>query len=287
MPVRLMIYYVCEASDVRKDIRYIKVVLMKVLILAGGLGTRLGEETQRIPKPMVEIGGYPILWHIMKTYSHYGFNDFVVLTGYKGHIIKEFFLNYYDRYSDLTIDLSNNDVQIHKRRTEPWKVTLLYTGQDTMTGGRIKQAEPYLHGEPFLLTYGDGVADIPIDRLVDSHVKSGKLVTLTAVQPVGRWGALAISKDDSVTQFVEKPVGDGTWINGGFFVCENKAFGYIPSDDPSVVWEKEPLQNLAHDGQLHAYKHRGFWHPMDMLKDKNELTDLWTSHNAPWVVWEK
>ena len=257
---------------------------MKTLILAGGMGTRLGEETKLIPKPMVEIGGYPILWHIMKMYSHYGYNDFVILTGYKGHIIKEFFLNYYNRYSDMTIDLSDNDVQIHKIRSEPWKVTMLYTGPDTLTAGRIYRAKNYIGKEAFMLTYGDGVSDVDMEKLVDSHVKSGKLVTLTAVQPEGRFGALDIQSDGTIRQFQEKP--SDAWINGGFFVCENKALDYIlPETADNMMWEREPLQNLAKDGQLHAYKHSGFWHPMDMLKDKEDLNKLWAANKAPWNVW--
>lgn len=257
---------------------------MKTLILAGGLGSRLGEETQMIPKPMIEIGGYPIIWHIMKIYSYYGFNDFIILTGYKGHVIKEFFLNYYDRYSDMTIDLSNNDVQIHKTRTEPWKITILYTGQKTLTAGRISRAREYIGNEPFMLTYGDGVGDINIPNLVDEHTKSGKLVTLTAAQPAGRFGALNINKNNLVSQFQEKNT-DGSWINAGFFVCENKALDYIPLQADNMMWEHEPLESLANDGQLHAYKHAGFWHPMDMLKDKQELNELWLSNKAKWNLW--
>lgn len=257
---------------------------MKILILAGGMGTRLGEETKLIPKPMVEIGGYPILWHIMKIYSHYGYNDFVILTGYKGHVIKEYFLNYYNRYSDMTIDLANNDVEIHKMRGEPWKVTMLYTGPDTLTAGRIYRAKDYIGKDPFMLTYGDGVSDVNIENLVNAHAKSGKLVTLTAVQPEGRFGALDIQADGTIAQFQEKP--SDAWINGGFFVCENKALDYIePSTADKMMWERAPLQNLAKDGQLYAYKHAGFWHPMDMLKDKEDLNKLWSTHSAPWDVW--
>jgi glucose-1-phosphate cytidylyltransferase len=259
---------------------------MKVLILAGGLGTRLSEETELKPKPMVEIGGYPILWHIMKIYSHYGHNDFIILTGYKSHVIKDYFINYYNRYSDITVDMVSNTVEIHKTRHEPWKVTMLYTGQDTMTGGRVKRAEEYVGGEQFLLTYGDGVSDIDINDLIDAHKRSKKTVTMTAVQPSGRFGALMIEKDGAISSFLEKPKGDGAWINAGFFVCEPEFFNYIPKSD-SAILEKEPLENLAKAGGLNAYKHTGFWQCMDTLKDKHLLTDLWVAGKAPWVKYKE
>lgn len=259
---------------------------MKVVILAGGLGTRLSEETELKPKPMVEIGGRPILWHIMKLYSHYGFNDFIILTGYKSHVIKDYFINYYTRYSDITVDMRKNAVKIHEHRNEPWKVTMLYTGQDTMTGGRIKKAQDYVGKEPFLLTYGDGVADLDIKKLIEFHKKSGKIATLTSVQPSGRFGALDIDENGTVATFNEKPKGDGAWVNGGFFVCEPQVFDYIQDDD-RVIWEREPLERLARDGQLNAYKHKGFWRPMDTLRDKNELTNMWMKGEAPWALWLK
>lgn len=259
---------------------------MKVVILAGGLGTRLSEETKLVPKPMVEIGGKPILWHIMKIYSYYGFNDFVILTGYKSHIIKDYFVHYYQQYSDITVDMVNNTVDIHRMQTEPWKVTMLYTGQDTMTGGRIKKAQEYVGNEPFLLTYGDGVSDVNIDKLIKNHKSSGKLCTMTAVQLQGRFGALVIKDDNMITSFMEKPKGEESWINGGFFVCEPEVFDYI-DNDPSVIFERSPLENLARDKQLNAYKHRGFWRPMDTLKDKNDLTYMWQNDQAPWALWQK
>lgn len=258
---------------------------MKVVILAGGLGTRLSEETQLIPKPMVEIGGRPILWHIMKIYSHFGYDDFVILTGYKSHVIKNFFVNYYQRYSDITVDMAKNTVQVHRNATEPWKVTMLYTGEDTMTGGRIKRAADYIGGEPFMLTYGDGVADVDIPALVRSHRESGKLCTMTVVQPAGRFGAVVMKDDNIITSFMEKPKGDENWINGGFFVCEPEVLGYIKDGD-RTVFERSPLESLARDGQLNAYRHSGFWQPMDMMRDKMELTRLWQSDKAPWAVWQ-
>ncbi len=258
---------------------------MKVLILAGGLGSRLSEETNFKPKPMVEIGGYPILWHIMKIYSYYGFNDFVILTGYKSHIIKEYFVNYYQRYSDITVDMVTNSVSVHKTRQEPWKVTMLYTGQNTMTGSRIKKAADYIGQEPFLLTYGDGVCDVNIRQLIDEHQKSGKLMTMTAVKPSGRFGALVIDSENTITSFMEKPQGDGAWINGGFFVCQPQVLDYIgPGNE--VIFERDPLEQLAEEGQLHAFKHEGFWQPMDTLKDKIQLTHMWENGTAPWKKWE-
>ena len=259
---------------------------MKVVILAGGLGTRLSEETRLIPKPMVEIGGKPIIWHIMKIYSYYGFNDFVILSGYKSHVIKDYFVHYYQQYSDITVDMITNSVEIHRMQTEPWKVTILYTGQDTMTGGRIKKAQEYIGNEPFLLTYGDGVSNVNIKELIESHKASKKLCTMTAVQLQGRFGALVIKDDNMITTFMEKPKGEESWINGGFFVCEPEVFDYIPKND-SIIFEQAPLENLAKDKQLNAFKHSGFWRPMDTLKDKNELTELWTSGNAPWAIWNK
>ena len=257
---------------------------MKVVILAGGLGTRLSEETRMIPKPMVEIGGKPILWHIMKIYSYYGFNDFVILTGYKSHVIKEFFVNYYQRYSDITVDMAKNAVEVHRVATEPWRVTLLYTGESTMTGGRIKRAQDYIGDEPFLLTYGDGVADVDIRDIVECHRRSGKLCTMTVVQPAGRFGAVVMKEDNVITSFMEKPRGDESWINGGFFVCQPEVLSYIKDGD-ATVFERAPLENLARDGQLNAYRHSGFWQPMDMMRDKVELTKLWQADAAPWAKW--
>ena len=258
---------------------------MKVVILAGGLGTRLSEETKLIPKPMVEIGGKPILWHIMKIYSYYGFNDFVILTGYKSHVIKDYFVHYYQQYSDITVDMQNNSVEIHKMQTEPWKVTMLYTGQNTMTGSRIKKAEEYVGNGQFLLTYGDGVANVNINELIKHHNKMGKLLTLTAVKPSGKFGALDMSQDGLINTFQEKPKGDGAWINGGFMVCEPEVLNYIEDKRDDVIFEREPLETLAIDGQLNSYKHDGFWYPMDTLHGKNQLTEMWLQGKAPWALW--
>jgi glucose-1-phosphate cytidylyltransferase len=255
---------------------------MKVLLLAGGFGTRLSEETDIRPKPMAEIGGKPIIWHIMKGYSHYGFNEFVILLGYKGYYIKEYFANYFLHQSDVTIDLSNNDIQVHNNTSEPWKVTLLETGLDTMTGGRIKRAKKFIGDEPFLLTYGDGVSDINLDNLIQFHKSHGKLITMTAVQPEGRFGALE-TQGDKVVSFLEKPKGDGSWINGGFFVCEPKVLDFIAGDQ--TIFEQEPLQDLSSKGQLYKYQHNGFWKCMDTLRDKKTLNEMWENNKAQWKTW--
>ena len=259
---------------------------MKVIILAGGLGTRLSEETILIPKPMVEIGGRPILWHIMKLYSFWGYNEFIILTGYKSHIIKNYFINYYTRYSDITVDMSNNSVELHNHRSEPWKVTMLYTGQDTMTGGRLLEAKDIIGKERFMLTYGDGVCDINIPELLKYHVSSGKYATLTSVQPGGRFGSLDINDDGEILSFKEKPEGDGMWINGGFFIMEHNVFDYL-TDGKKTILERNPMETLAKEGQLNAYKHTGFWRAMDTLKDKNDLTEMWTNGTCPWAMWLK
>ncbi len=257
---------------------------MKVVILAGGLGTRLSEETDVKPKPMVEIGGKPILWHIMKIYSYYGFNDFIVCLGYKGYVIKEYFANYFLHQSDTTIDLSTNKMEVLNCKAEPWKITLLDTGLNTMTGGRIKRVEKYIGNDTFMLTYGDGVADVDIAKLLEFHKSHGKAATITAVQPTGRYGALELDEKSSVMHFQEKPKGDGAWVNGGFFVLEPEAFNYIKGDE--TTWEREPLENISKDGRLAAFKHLGFWKCMDVIRDKTELETLWNSGNAPWKAWK-
>jgi glucose-1-phosphate cytidylyltransferase len=258
---------------------------MKVLILAGGFGTRLSEETDVRPKPMVEIGGKPILWHIMKIYSHYGFNEFVILLGYKGYYIKEYFANYFLHQSDVTIDLKSNKMQVHNCSSEPWRVTLLDTGIDTMTGGRIKRAEKFIGNKAFMLTYGDGVADIDINRLLKFHKSHGKAITMTSVQPEGKFGALDIVEANKVAKFLEKPKGDGGWVNGGFFVCEPKVLDYITEGD-ATIFERTPLENLARDGELYTYKHTGFWKCMDTLRDKIQLNEMWDAGKAKWKIWE-
>ena len=255
---------------------------MKVVILAGGLGTRISEESHLKPKPMIEIGGKPILWHIMKMYSHYGINEFIVCLGYKGYVIKEYFSNYFLHTSDVTFDMRDNKMEIHEKFAEPWKVTLVDTGEATMTGGRLRRVAPYLRDETFCFTYGDGVSDIDIDTLIKVHKKAGRQATVTAIQPPGRYGALRIDAG-RVQQFQEKPAGDGAWINGGFFVLEPSVIDHIEGDD--TVWEQAPLQALAAKGQLTSYQHDGFWHAMDTLRDKNQLEDMWAKGRAPWKSW--
>jgi len=257
---------------------------MKVVILAGGRGTRLSEETTNIPKPMVEIGGKPIIWHIMKIYSHFGFNEFIICLGYKGYLIKEYFSHYFMHMSDVTIDLKKNDIKVRSTSSEPWKITLVDTGLDTMTGGRLKCVQKYIGKSSFMMTYGDGVGDIDIGDLLKFHKKSGKYATVTAVQPAGRFGALNIGGSDLVNSFLEKPKGDGSWINGGFFVLEPEVFNYISGDN--TVWEFDSLKNMAIDKQLAGFKHNNFWKCMDTLRDKSELEALWNSGKAPWKKWK-
>jgi glucose-1-phosphate cytidylyltransferase len=255
---------------------------VKAVILAGGLGSRLSEETTVKPKPMVEIGGKPILWHIMKIYASYGIEEFVVCLGYKGYVIKEWFANYSLHGSDVTFDMRTGEMEVHRSATEPWRVTLVETGDTTMTGGRLKQVLPYVGDETFCLTYGDGVADVDIAALVDRHREQGRLATVTAVQPPGRFGSLEI-EGTRVDSFLEKPRGDGAWINGGFFVCEPAVGAAIADDD--TKWEEEPLRDLAARGELTVYEHRGFWQAMDTLRERNELEALWDSGSAPWCSW--
>ncbi len=257
---------------------------MKALILAGGKGTRLSEETDIRPKPMVQIGDRPILWHIMKIYSRFGIREFVILLGYRGYVIKEFFVNYFLHQSDVTIDLHDNTTTVHSNTSEPWRVTLLDTGEDTMTGSRVKRARHHVGVDPFMLTYGDAVSDIDIGRLLAEHKRQGAAVTMTAVQPDGRFGTFEADANGSVTRFLEKPRGDGSWINGGFFVCEPALFDHIPDGD-GIMLEKEPFESLVRAGQMCAYRHHGFWKCMDTLRDKMELNQMWNSGQAKWKMW--
>jgi len=257
--------------------------MTKCVILAGGLGTRLAEETDLKPKPMVEIGGHPIIWHIMKLYSHYGINEFIICLGYKGYVLKEYFLNYYERLSDITIDLSNNTTEIHKNRSEPWKITLVDTGSSTMTGGRLKRVAKYLDDDDFCFTYGDGLSNVNLPSLIASHKKEGCLATVTAVQPPGRFGVLELN-GNRVLAFKEKPKGDNSWINGGFFILSPKVLDYIQDD--STIWENKPMEQLAHNKELNVFFHDGFWQPMDTLREKILLEKLWRE-GAPWKVWDK
>jgi glucose-1-phosphate cytidylyltransferase len=256
---------------------------MKAVILAGGLGTRISEETHLRPKPMIEIGGHPILWHILKIYSSHGVNDFVICCGYKGYVIKEYFANYFLHMSDVTFDMSSNEMKVHHKKAEPWRVTLVDTGEETMTGGRLKRVAEYVRNEEaFCFTYGDGVADVNVSEQIAFHRQHGKLATVTAVQPPGRYGAL-LRQGTLVQGFQEKPPGDGAWINGGFFVLKPQVIDYIDGD--ATYWEGKPLELIAQQGQLEAYEHRGFWQPMDTLRDKNQLEQLWASGRAPWKNW--
>jgi glucose-1-phosphate cytidylyltransferase len=256
---------------------------VKAVILAGGLGTRISEETGSKPKPMIEIGAKPLLWHIMKLYSAHGIDEFVVCLGYRGYVIKEYFANYYLHMGDVTFDMKDNRMEVHQSGAEPWKVTLIDTGPATMTGGRLKRVLPYVNGDEFCFTYGDGVANVDLTAVIDFHRASGRLATVTAVQPSGRFGALDID-GDAIRRYEEKPKGDGGWINGGFFVLSPEVGRYIDGDD--TVWEQEPLMRLAEDDQLRAYRHTGFWHAVDTVRDKSHLQELWDSGDPPWKLWE-
>ena len=255
---------------------------MKAVILAGGLGTRIAEETSIKPKPMIEIGGKPILWHIMKIYSVYGINDFIICCGYKGYLIKEYFANYFLHMSDVTFDMKQNTMEVHRKYAEPWKVTLIDTGLNTMTGGRLKRVKKYVENETFCFTYGDGLSNISMRNLIDFHKNQKTLCTITSVQPPGRFGALNIEKN-KIIEFQEKPPGDGSWINGGYFVLEPGVFDYIENDD--TIWERKPLETLAKESQLSAYRHKGYWNAVDTLRDKNQMEELWNNNQAPWKVW--
>lgn len=258
---------------------------MKVVIFAGGLGTRIAEETDVRPKPMVEIGGKPILWHIMKIYGHYGFNEFIICLGYKGFLIKEYFMQYFLHNSDITIELGSNKLDVHSSNTDPFKVTLVDTGLNTKTAGRLKKVRHYIGEEDFMLTYGDGVSDVNISELVKFHQSHGKAATVTAVQPEARFGGMEIGDDDVVSRFKEKPRGDGRWVNGGFFVLSSRVFDYLAGDMDDIMWEDNPMESLSHDGQLVAYRHKGFWKPMDAMRDKLELESLWQHNQAKWKNW--
>lgn len=257
---------------------------MKAVILAGGFGTRLSEETHMIPKPMVEIGDRPILWHIMKIYSHYGISEFVICCGYKGYVIKEWFANYFLHNSDVTVDLAENKLEIHNSKAESWRVTLVDTGLHTMTGGRIKRIQSYVGDETFLLTYGDGLIDADLNEITEFHRKSGRILTATAYRPGGKFGAIDIAEKGKVTAFTEKPVGESAWISAGFFVCEPEIFDYLPDSD-ETVFERAPIESIAAEGKMMAFQHYGFWKPMDTLRDRVELNEMWEQGNAPWKVW--
>lgn len=255
---------------------------MKVVIFAGGRGTRISEESQLRPKPMIAIGGKPILWHIMKIYAAYGHTEFIICLGYKGWMIKEYFINYYLHNADLTVDLKDNTVQVHNNNAEPFKITLVETGQDTMTAGRLRRVLPYTNGEPFMLTYGDGVSNVDIDKLTDYHKASGRICTMTAIQATSRFGVIKMEEDGHISSFEEKPADSGTWINGGFFVINPEIKDYLHEDADDVMWERQPMDDLARDGQIAAYRHNDFWKAMDTLRDKEELEGLWESGAAPW-----